>query len=206
MKFATLAAAICLAVFSIAASATTINVVTTDTADSANTTPYDFGGSLLSVDFTFDLATGTPSSFPAVSNVSGTATWTDGTALSFSPTSAHWFSIFSTPAMYSIDFTGPGTALPGGDTLNGLVLQFGLAEDPFTTTTELSDLLLSGSVQRIGVDITDSSGGTYVGGKISDSVTTYSITEVQSVPAPSTILLLAIGAVSALGLRRRRAV
>jgi len=111
------AAAIAVAVFPAAASATTINVVTTDTADSY-IAPYDFGGSLLSVDFTFDLASGKPSLYPALSNVSGTATWTDGTAMSFSPTSGDVYSLsvdyINGSYFADLEFNGPGVALPGG--------------------------------------------------------------------------------------------
>ncbi|WP_297779282.1 hypothetical protein [uncultured Roseovarius sp.] len=204
MKTMKLAAAIFLALFSTAVSAKTINVVASDTADSTGVFSYDFGGNLLSLDFTFDaVGVGFGTSY---SNVSGAATWTDGVPLSFSVASARtsFLAIGSFGNQVGIEFTGPGAPLPGGDTLIGLLLVFTLSENPFTTTLELADLILSGSVSGIGLLVEFANGGSAGGGSLSDSITSSSISEVAPVPLPASALLLifAIGAVGALGWRR----
>ncbi|EAQ23197.1 hypothetical protein [Roseovarius sp. 217] len=204
MKTMKLAAAIFLALFSTAVSAKTINVVASDTADSPGVFSYDFGGNLLSLDFTFDVVGGLYDA--TYSNASGAATWTDGVPLSFSVASAQtsFFSSTSVGNQLGIRFTGPGTPLPGGDTLADLFLVFSLSENPFTTTLELADLLLTGSLLAIipFVEFADGSGAG--SGGLSDSITSSSISEVVPVPLPASALLLifAIGAVGALGWRR----
>jgi len=203
MKTMKLAVAIFLALFSTALSAKTINVVASDTADSTGVFSYDFGGNPLSLDFTFDVVgVGFGTNY---SNVSGAATWTDGVPLSFSLASARTDSFFGgSTNQVTIEFTGPGTPLPGGDTLTSLFLSFTVSENPITSTSELADLILSGSLSGIGPFVESANGGGAGGGRLSESITSSSISEVVPVPLPASALLLifAIGAVGALGWRR----
>ena len=81
---------------------------------------------------------------------------------------------------------------------SGLLVAFGLPENPFTKAKALSEGLLAGQVIAIGTDV-GFPGGRVRGGQLSASVASFASTEVP--PAPVPMPVLAIGAV---GLRRRR--
>ena len=209
MKFATFATAVLLAVFSTTASAATFNVVATDVADATRTSTFDFGGSAVSVDFTFDV-TGA-SIGGSFSNVTGTAIWNDGTSRSFAPTSAVIFWARVNPDSYVLEilFRGNPVSLPGATALRGIILSFRVVENGYAALLiPFSDLLARASVSAIGTDYTFPAGSS-TGGQLSETVTSFAITAVppSPIPLPASLpmLVLALGGIGALGWHRRRA-
>lgn len=195
-----------------AASATTIRVTAVDTADGSSIQQqvdprfYDFGGSPLSIDVTFDLADGPYSIFsrPEVTNVSGSAQWVDGSNLMIPLTSGRVAGQGSgvDGSNVLMEFNGPGVPVTFGSHTNVSVTGVNMRLSVPSLSDVASGILSSAEVQSIGFQL--SSGSiSILFDSFSESLTSESVSEVAPVPLPASVTML-LASVGLLGFMRLR--
>ncbi len=136
----------------------------------------------------------------SLSSVSGTFSWVHST-LGSQVFMATGLGIFTQQAVGIISFGAYGV----GPTISGITAGFGISLDigtnPFTSTAELSDLILGSSI--VSLDIGASHTGGSDSGSLSDNLSG-SITQRSSIPEPTTLALMGIG-LAGIGWKRRKA-
>jgi hypothetical protein len=139
----------------------------------------------------FDISSGTPSE-AQITSVSGTFTWNDGFSRVFNVSSGH-VDNYGSNGSYEMLFNGTGPTI-GGYTPSHFYIKYDLGFNLFTTTDELSDLFLGGTITKYRIGVQNNVETFYYGTletDVSGSVT----------PEPATFCLLGLGG---LMLRRKR--
>lgn len=157
-------------------------------------------GTAVNASVTFDVEPGAPSSFPAfypaVSSATGTFVWNDSVPQVFSTSGQVIIRRLSSSGEIDLEFEGTGPTIDGL-IANNFTIRYNLGVNPFTTTNELSDLLLSSTIERlrIGVYLYDNINSGNYGDLATD------VSGSVSIPEPATLSLLALGG---LLLRKRK--
>ena len=169
------------------------NAQATMTSGHIYSTTYLSIGTAVDASIDFDVGVGTPSEYPSITSSSGTFTWNDGTPRVFNISSFN-YSGYTSSGIYKIGFNGIGPTI-GGLTATEFAIHYDVGVNPHTTIEELSDLLLSSTIERFRIGVFNNDATTGNGDLLTD--VSGSVT-----PEPTTILLLGLGG---LLVRKRRA-
>lgn len=154
-------------------------------------------GTVLTASLDFDISAGTPSS-ALESGLSGSVTWNDGVDRIFNVT-GYGGGVVSSSGFYSIQFDGTGPVI-GTSQMVQFIVNWQLGLNPFTTSLELSDLLLSGPLSQAQVRIqTDGAGTAFALGATTADVTLAPV----AMPEPGTLAILGFGLIGIAYLRRK---
>ena len=119
-------------------------------------TTYMPVGTVVNASVTFDVEPGAPSSFPAfypaVTSATGTFVWNDSIPRVFSTSGQVIIRRQSSVGEFDLEFEGTGPTIDGL-TANNFTIRYNLGVNPFTTTDELSDLLLSSTIERLRIGV-----------------------------------------------------
>ena len=168
------------------------NTQATMTSGWGYSTTYMPVGTVVNASVTFDVEPGAPSSFPAfypaVTSATGTFVWNDSIPQVFSTSGQVIISRLSSSGEIDLEFEGTGPTIDGL-IANNFTIRYNLGVNPFTTTNELSDLLLSSTIERLCI-------GVYLYNNINSGNYGDLATDVSgsvSIPEPTTLLLLGLG-------------
>jgi len=148
-------------------------------------------GEVVNFSFVIDVPAGNPASVGTFDAVNGSVTWNNGGSQSFVPTAAGKGGGSAFPNYVELFLNGSPTVI-GTTAINGFFFKVEIAENPFSTTEELSDLLLAGTVLDMGLnrELIGVEGGTNELDLISASISPGVLSDV---PEPTAIVLLAFG-------------
>lgn len=154
-------------------------------------------GTVVDAVITFDIGPGPPGAIGALQAVAGTFTWNDGLPRTFD-TSRGFVSGAFFLGLVTVDFPGTGPTIDG---LRATVFEvvFDIGVNPFTTTEQLSVLMLGGAVDRLRIGVSDGSGLTQFGDLMTDVSSS-----ITALPLPGTTELLGLGVPTLLWWVRRK--
>jgi hypothetical protein len=148
-------------------------------------------GTVVDASVSFDLGIGTPTQNFTISSLGGTFTWNDGSPETFNVSNVNKGSMVST-GLVSIDFFGTGPTI-GGFTATEFEIVFNIGVNPFTTSNNLSDLLLGSTIDELRIGVFNGVSQTSFGDIATNVSGSVSAIEVSNVPEPTTLWLLSSG-------------
>jgi hypothetical protein len=176
-----------------------VNAQATFNNDFVISTNYIPLGTVVNASATFDVPPGLPAT-PATSGVvpsTGTFEWDNGGPQVFTVTSAQQVGAVDTGLVdYSFYGTGP---IVGNyqSTLFGIT--FDIGTNPFTTTSQLADLLAGSTIDSLDMQVTNINDGSEYGAVLNANVS--GAVAVDSVPEPRTLVLVGLGLLSLVYIR-----
>jgi hypothetical protein len=158
-------------------------------------------GTVVTTNLTFDVGSGTFFAAPT-GGATGSVNWSvGGTDYSIGLTGPASWSSASSSGQVAFRFAG---SEPTFTDIEYFDIVFNLGTDPFTSSSELFDLILGSTITGLGLEANNGSIG-FGHPSLATQNLTYDI-EPGSVPEPTTVALLSVGLLGAGAVRFRRAV